>query len=75
MIFMSNRPGGSGGYDNYISYRNVDGSWTEPRNLGPTINSAYDETAGDISPDGKYLSFGKDYPIYWVRVDFISALR
>ena len=69
MIFKFNRPCGSGGYDNYIAYRNVDGSWTEPRNLDPTINSASDETAGDISPDGKYLVFGKDSLIYNIRLN------
>lgn len=75
MLFKSNRPGGSGGYDNYISYRDVDGSWTKPKNLGPAINSASDETAGDISPDGKYLFFGRAGLIYWVKADFINALR
>jgi len=75
MIFKSNRSGGKGGYDNYISYRNADGSWSEPKNLGPTINSAFNETAGDISPDGKYLFFGRDSLIYWVSADFISTLR
>jgi len=73
MIFKSNRPGGSGGFDNYISYRNADGSWSEPKNLGPTINSSTDETAGDISPDGKYMFFGRGGLIYWVRADFIST--
>jgi Tol biopolymer transport system component len=76
MIFKSNRSGGSGGYDNYISYRNADdGSWSVPNNLGATINSAANEIAGDISPDGKYLFFGRGGNIYWVRADFINKLH
>jgi Tol biopolymer transport system component len=75
MIFRSKRSGGNGVADNYISYRNADGSWSEPKNLGSTINSASDEASGDISPDGKYMFFGRGGLIYWVKADFISALR
>jgi Tol biopolymer transport system component len=75
MIFKSNRPGGSGKVDNYITHRNADGSWSDPKNLGPTVNSASSETGGDISPDGKYMFFGRDGLIYWVRADFISTLH
>jgi Tol biopolymer transport system component len=66
MIFKSNRKGGYGSYDNYISHRNADGTWSDPENLGAKINSKGRETAGDMSPDGKYLFFGRDGDIYWV---------
>lgn len=69
MIFKSNRAGGYGGFDNYISFSNADGSWGDPINMGPEINTEVDETAGDISPDGKYLFFGRSGMIYWVRFD------
>jgi hypothetical protein len=42
MIFTSNRPGGSGGFDLYES-RYVNGTWTKPTNLGSRINTASDE--------------------------------
>lgn len=42
LIFTSNRPGGLGGYDLYFSvFRH--GKWSFPENMGPGINSAYDE--------------------------------
>ncbi len=59
IIFTSNRPGGLGGFDLYISYRTNSG-WTEPENLGPGINSAADETHASISPDDKYLFFASN---------------
>ncbi|WP_176454215.1 PD40 domain-containing protein [Siphonobacter sp. BAB-5385] len=42
MVFTSNRAGGEGGYDLYIS-RNVNGTWSTPENLGERINTASDE--------------------------------
>ncbi len=38
IIFMSNMPGGYGGWDLYISSR-ATGVWSEPQNLGPAINT------------------------------------
>lgn len=42
LYFSSNRQGGYGNYDLY-RVDNVDGSWSEPVNLGPEINSASNE--------------------------------
>jgi hypothetical protein len=75
MIFKSNRQGGYGSFDNYISYKKKDGTWSDPKNLGAAINSKGTETAGDISPDGKYFFFGRDGDIYWVKPDFVETLR
>jgi hypothetical protein len=42
MVFTSNRPGGYGGFDLYYSiFKN--GKWNAPVNLGPKINSSFDE--------------------------------
>ncbi|MDR0787123.1 MAG: hypothetical protein LBG44_04560 [Gemmatimonadota bacterium] len=40
LYFMSDRPGGLGGMDIWVSNR-VNGEWTEPENLGAPINSPY----------------------------------
>lgn len=56
LIFASNRPGGEGGDDLYISYRNDD-SWTQPKNLGKNVNTKSVETAPHVSPDGRQLIF------------------
>jgi Tol biopolymer transport system component len=42
LVFSSNRPGGSGGDDLWIS-ENVGGVWQEPVNAGPTVNSGADD--------------------------------
>ena len=75
MIFKSIREGGYGQHDLYISYRKTDGSWTNPKNLGNVINTPNDETAGDITPDGLYMTYGSNSDMYWVSSGFIDSLR
>lgn len=41
--FVSDRPGGCGGTDIYVARRNWNGSFTEPKNLGCSVNSAGNE--------------------------------
>ncbi len=57
IIFSSGRAGGYGSSDLYVSFSRADGSWTVPQNLGPGINSPYQEYCPSLSPDGKYLFF------------------
>lgn len=58
IIFESQRPGGYGQSDLYISY-DENGVWTVPRNLGPAINTSQIEDCPFISPDGRYLFFNR----------------
>lgn len=63
LYFSSNRPGGSGGMDIWVSTRETkDDTWEEPVNLGPTVNSPAAENASSISADGLCLFF-TDYPV------------
>lgn len=55
--FSSNREGGYGGFDIYRVKMLPFGKWSEPKNLGPTINTPYDDDAPFIHPDGKTLYF------------------
>ena len=57
LYFTSNREGGLGGVDLWMSVKNPDGSWSAATNLGPTINTAGDEEAPYISNDGNTLFF------------------
>ncbi len=57
IYFSSNRPGGSGGFDIYVSERNNTGGWKKPRNLGPIINTEYDEEGPFICCENKTLYF------------------
>lgn len=49
--------GSLGGRDIYVSLANPDGSWGEPTNVGPQINTKYDEDAPFLSSDGKSFYF------------------
>ena len=74
LYFSSDMPGGQGGKDLYVSVR-VNGSWSEPINLGGTINTEGDEVFPYIAPDGS-LYFSSDglvglggQDLYHVRED------
>ncbi|MBK6963025.1 MAG: T9SS type A sorting domain-containing protein [Bacteroidales bacterium] len=74
-IFNSSRSGGFGGTDLYISYKKVDGTWTNPKNLGNVINTPTNECGSEITDDNLYLTYVSDNDIYWVSSDFIDSLR
>jgi outer membrane protein OmpA-like peptidoglycan-associated protein/Tfp pilus assembly protein PilF len=56
LYFVSNRKGGYGGYDIWKSTLSKKG-WGEPENLGPNINTAYNEQSPFIHPDDSTLYF------------------
>lgn len=57
IYFSSWSKKGQGGIDIYRSQRKKDGSWGPTENLGPVINTKYDEDSPEISPDGTCLYF------------------
>lgn len=59
LYFVSDRPGGYGGKDIWVSYF-VNGRWQVPKNLGPNVNTEKDETAPGIAADGKTLFFSSN---------------
>ncbi|MDB5157353.1 MAG: oprF 5 [Mucilaginibacter sp.] len=56
LYFVSNRAGGYGGYDIWKSTLTEKG-WGEPENLGPNINTSYNEQSPFIHPDDSTLYF------------------
>lgn len=60
MYFVSDRPGGYGGRDIYRIDRTEDGGWTAPKNLGPKVNSQYDEDGVFIAVDNQTLYFSSN---------------
>lgn len=56
LVFASDRPGGQGETDLWVSVLGPDG-WREPRNLGPPIDTAEGEFAPGLSADGRLLFF------------------
>lgn len=57
LYFTSNRKGGYGGLDIYYSVRGENGEWGVPVNLGPVINTRYNEETPFITSDSKTLYF------------------
>ena len=60
LYFVSNRPGGYGGRDIYRIVKLPNGSWSEPQNLGPEINSPQDEDSPFIAVDNKTLYYSSN---------------
>ncbi|MEM9847972.1 MAG: tetratricopeptide repeat protein, partial [Bacteroidota bacterium] len=61
LFFVSNMEGGEGGFDIYYATRNEDGSYADPINLGPTINTAADEET-PFYRDGTLYFSSEGYP-------------
>ncbi len=58
LYFVSDREGGFGDHDIYKSQWDEDKErWGEAENLGPKINTKYDEAGAFIHPDGKTIYF------------------
>ena len=60
LYFVSNRRGGQGGYDIWKSELQRDGQWGLPVNLGPTVNTPYDESSPYIHADSRTLYFASN---------------
>lgn len=60
LYFASDRPGGIGGRDIYVSKKQSDGSWGPAENLGPMVNTPANDDAPYIHPDGLHLFFSSE---------------
>ncbi len=59
LYFASDRAGGRGGVDIYVTQRTASG-WSRPVNIGAPVNTALDELSPSISPDSKSLFFSSN---------------
>src|SRR6476469_191474 len=57
LYFVSTRPGGYGGQDIYVSFRQPNGKWSAAMNMGPNVNTAGNEMAPFIHSDNKTFYF------------------
>ncbi|MFW5644903.1 MAG: tetratricopeptide repeat protein [Bacteroidota bacterium] len=60
LLFSSNRRGGYGKLDIYRSERLENGEWSEPENLGPTINTPENETSAFFMMNNHHLYFASN---------------
>jgi len=62
LFFSSERPGGYGGKDIYRCIKLPNGKWSKALNMGPVINTEYDEDGAFIHPDGQTFFFASNGP-------------
>lgn len=60
LYFISDREGGIGGKDIYRCKRLPTGEWALSQNMGPILNSEFDEDGVFMHPDGKTLYFSSN---------------
>jgi len=73
LFFSSNKPGGMGGIDIYVSYKNKNGVWGKAFNLGPNINTTGDDQTPFIHADNRTLYFASNgWPGYGGTDLFVS---
>ncbi|MEO9513271.1 MAG: hypothetical protein ABJN84_09355 [Flavobacteriaceae bacterium] len=79
LIWDSEREGGYGDSDMYISFKQDDGSWGKAINFGDKINTYGEDGGGYVTPDGKYLSYcphcDPPYESMWLDAKIIEDLR
>ena len=82
LIWDSEREGGFGESDLYISFRQDNGSWGPAINMGDSVNSPRWDAFATVTPDGKYMLFqrgideeNKNVDIYWVDAKIIEDLK
>ena len=80
MIFS--RYGGELRYaDLFISFKHRNGNWTEAKNMGSRINSNMHELCPNVTSDGKYLFFNRNYGekgdlrVFWVDAKIIDKFK
>ena len=73
LYFSSNRLGGFGGKDIWVSHNGNNGRWNEPVNLGPEVNTMADEGCAFIHADNQTLYFNSNgHPGYGATDLFLS---
>ena len=81
IVFASPDRAGEGGADLFISFRKGNGDWSNPRNLGATINTSGYEFGPYVTDDHRFLFFSRSadfgrIDVYWVRFDkLLEELR
>jgi len=76
LYFCSNRPGGYGGRDLWVTTRaTTDANWGPPLNLRSPVNSSYLEQTPTISADGVVLFFSSNRPGGFGGTDLWVATR
>ena len=75
LIYASRGHTDDGRFHFYISYRDADGGWLPPQVLDSVTRPVLDPLCPAVTPDGKFMFFIGNGDIWWVKADFIEAMR
>jgi outer membrane protein OmpA-like peptidoglycan-associated protein/tetratricopeptide (TPR) repeat protein len=75
LYFSSDRPGGFGGRDLWVSHRQQNGQWTKPQNLGAVINTNGHEGSAFIHADNTSLYFNSNGHTGYGETDLFVAKK
>ena len=77
LYFSSNGMAGMGGYDLFVCYRQADGSWSAPQNVGFPYSSVADDFVFSNTPDGNFSIFAstRDCPAGSIRLYAVRRER
>ena len=73
IFFYSHRTPKEGGADIWTSTRNADGTWSDPVNPGPPLNSEANEFGAGLSGDDQTLFFSRDGVLMEIPMDQVLA--
>jgi OmpA-OmpF porin, OOP family len=75
IFFTSARPGGQGRMDIWCAEKDTNQVWQPPYNLGPTINTPYDEETPFLHANGQTLYFASDGHPGFGKVDLFYSKK
>jgi Tol biopolymer transport system component len=75
IIFCSERPGGRGRGDLYISFKDKNGEWQPAKILDAGISTDAYEFCPFVTSDGKYLFFSRGGDIYWLSTQVLDRFK
>lgn len=75
LYFSSSRPGGYGGSDIWVTHRATNGQWSQPENLGPSINTKGDEGCAFIYADNQTLFFNSTGHMGYGQADLFFSKK
>jgi Tol biopolymer transport system component len=75
IVFSARKAGGHGGNDLCVVFSQADGSWGQPVNLGPHVNTEAVESSPTFSSDGRALFFSRKGDIWWINADIVHRLN
>jgi Tol biopolymer transport system component len=71
LVFPSDRPGGLGEADLYISHK-INGQWQQPVAMGNGINTKRYEYCPYLTADGKYFFYSSEYQVKWISASVLK---